>query len=731
MRIGALRALVLSIVVVCVAFADPARAQCGGQQLCAANANPCVVSGSCALTSGARFDLGGRDLTFSAGARVTIPGTTPVGIAITNVHDVVFQNDARITAAEFDDSSPGFAYRRGQEIDVTASGRIDMHPAARIEAPGSHEGGDIELRAGTYIALGIINVRASNGLGFGGQVSALAETGSLTVAGGIDARGGNQVNDSGEGSGGGVAFLAAGGVTVAAAVQATGGDCSFCSVSLIGESGNVALAAPGGRLEVNATGTYGAGGEIELRSGGSTTLAGPIFGAGRGSASQEEGGSGALVTIDAGGDVTITAPVDLVAHQSSNIPDGTGGELAIAASGQVRIGAAVSLQGPGPFSQGGRLGVDAGSLLEVSAVVDASSTAYGGTIDLDATGTIDVMPAGKLRVAGGTTSAGGAGALDLQACIVRMRGTSVAVRSEATNGGFATDPEQPFGNNVLRVGQSCEIGGRLLAPTGENRVLRRDGVPGCQVNGATFEINPPLTYVDDDLPELPCCGAACQATTTTLPPGTTTTTTAPPPTTTSTTAPPITTTTTTLSQTTTTSTTVPQGSTTTTTAPPGGTTTTTTEPPAATTTTTTLGGEPTTTTTPATTTTTTAPPASTTTTLPPDPCDAPVTNQEAARCGLVALDEVLATHPADELGGVRLVTRLGKLLDRADSALGQATTAKKPKPKLRRARSQLRAFERAVRKAARKGKVRADLAEVLQALTLRVGGALDGLRSSS
>lgn len=736
MRISVLRAVVLAIALVCSAFGGRAAAQCGGAQLCAPGANPCVVpSGTCNLTSGATYDLGGRNLTFAAGARVAIPATTPVGIVITNVGDVVMEPNAWITAAEFDDSFPGFPYRRGQRVSITANGKIEMRTSAagvaKIDVRGSHEGGEIELRAGTDATLGLLDTSASNGGGYGGQVFVVAQTGAITVltaaASGIDVSGGNTVNDDVEGTGGALSLLAATDITVGSPIIATGGDCSLCSVALVAQSGSVSLATTG-TVAINATGAYGSGGELGIEAGGGVTLAGAVAAAGKGSTGEQEGGSGGLVGIEAGGNVTVSAPIDLVAH-TNNAPDGAGGELSIEALGQVRIGGAVTLGAPGAFSQGGIATITAGSLLEISALIDVGSAAFAGSIDLHADGTLDVTPTGKLLTMGGATNTGGAGTLDAAACIVRLRGTSPTVRSEVRNGGFVEDLEMPFGINVLRVGQSCEINGRLLAPTGENRVFRRAGVSACQP-GANFDIDPPIIYAPDDIPELPCCGDACSATTTTLPPATTTTTiTEPPPSTTTTTLPDSTTTTTLASQTTTT-TTSPQ--TTSTTEPQTTTTTTTTSEPSTTTTTTSEPGSTTTSTlSPATTSTTATVPTTTTTTLAPDPCDAPATDYDAVQCGLGAIDAVLAGNSAGDLGGSRFVTKLGKLLDRAEAALTQSTTARNPKPKLRRVRSQLRAFERAVRKAAKKQKLRSDLGAALLGLTTNTGGALDVLRSAS
>lgn len=723
MRIGVLRAFLLATALVYPALPDPAHAQCGGTQLCAPGQNPCVVSGTCTLTSGTTFDLGGRDLTFAAGARVSIPGNQGGGfVEFVNADDVTFGSDARLTADSIEEGS-GFSYKRGQQITVQASGRIELvgsPKVALIDVAASHEGGQIDLQAGTDLVMnGELDASASNGGGYGGAISLSTGSGSITIAGaGLDANGGNTINDDVDSSGGLVTVVAAQDLTVSGPIKSSGGDCGFCSISLIAESGNLVTMALGS-LEARATGAYGGGGEIDVDAGGSATLAGSIVASGRGSAGEFEGGYGGIVTIGAGVDVTIGAAVDLRAHQAATIPDGSGGELAVLAPGQIRIGGAITLTGPGPGGLGGRATMDAGSLLEVSAVVDASAGGFGGTVDLRADGTLDVAPAGQVLVQGGNTTLDGAGTATLAACNVRLRSTSAVVRSVVRNGGYAPDPDMPFGTNVLRVGQSCELSGQLLAPTGANIVVRRPGVPQCAVNGATFDVTPPADYgMTDPLDDLPCCGAACSATTTTVPPATTTTTTQPDATTTTTTAPAATTTTTTSPDPTTTTTTSPDASTTSTTAPD------------ATTTTTTLAE--TSTTVPLVTTTTSSAPVdvtTTTTTLPPDPCAAPATSYDAVQCGLVALDEVLATNAVDDLGGSKLVTKLGRFLDRAEAALVQSGTAKNPKPKLRRARGQLRAFERAVRKAAKKDKVRSDLAAAMLALTAGTSGQLDVLRS--
>jgi hypothetical protein len=726
-RIRVLRAPILSVMaLVLLAFAQRVQAQCGGTQLCAPGQNPCVVSGSCTLTSGTTFDLDGRDLTFAAGARVTVPGNQGGGsIEIINVGDVAFGSDARITAASIEEGGSGFSYKRGQTFKIVASGRIELAASPKVAQllfSGSHEGGQIFLDAGTDLVMnGFLDVSASNGGGYGGSVDLVARTGSITIGGsGIDADGGNTINDDVDSSGGFVSAIAAQNLTLAAPIESSGGDCSFCSITLVAQGGNLVTTSLG-EIESRATGSYGGGAEIEIVAGGSVTTGASILASGRGSAGELEGGSGGLVSIMAGADVTIGAAIDLRAHQSASIPDGDGGELAVEAPGEVRIAGPITLTGPGSGSTGGIFNVTAGPLLEVSKVVDASGGSFGGDVELWATGTIDVTPTGQLLVQGGDSTFDGAGSMKLTACIVRLQSTSVAVRSVVRNGGYVDGPDAEFGSNLLQVGQSCELSGQLLAPTGSNVVVRRPGVPQCSVNGATFDITPSPDYGRiEDIDELPCCGAGCQATTT-IPPSTTTT---------STTAPTSTTTTTTDPVATTTTTTAAPATTTTTTTEPGATTTTTTTEPGATTTTTSLAGT-STTQAPVTTTTTSTAPAveTTTTTLEPDPCAAPATSYDAAQCGLGALDEVLATNAVDDLGGTKLVTKLGRFLDRAEAALVQAATVKKPKAKLRRARAQLRAFERAVRKAAKKNKVRADLANAILALTAGTSGQLDALRA--
>lgn len=70
----------------------------------------------------------------------------------------------------------------------------------------------------------------------------------------------------------------------------------------------------------------------------------------------------------------------------------------------------------------------------------------------------------------------------------------------------------------------------------------------------------------------------------------------------------------------------------------------------------------------------------------------------AAACRVATLTNTLQTSPADALGGKATVRRLDAFLTRADKFLGLAERGTKTEANLRRARRELKAMEKAVRR---------------------------------
>jgi hypothetical protein len=138
-------------------WSAPARAQCGGTQLCAPGAGDCTVSADCTITvpaAGLNIDLGARRLVITKtltisgpmsadlfvhagnvlidGGTIVAPGATSVagGVTISSDTDVTLKNDALI------DVSAGVS--AGQvELDANGgnlsfSGRINANGTTRV-----------------------------------------------------------------------------------------------------------------------------------------------------------------------------------------------------------------------------------------------------------------------------------------------------------------------------------------------------------------------------------------------------------------------------------------------------------------------------------------------------------------------------------------------------------------------------------------------------------------------
>jgi len=92
---------------------------------------------------------------------------------------------------------------------------------------------------------------------------------------------------------------------------------------------------------------------------------------------------------------------------------------------------------------------------------------------------------------------------------------------------------------------------------------------------------------------------------------------------------------------------------------------------------------------------------------------------DAAACRVGTLAQTLGTSPPDLLGGKAAARRLNAFVGRANRFLGLARNGAKVKPNLRRARRELKAFEKAVRSgiARKRGPIDRELGELMLGLT--------------
>jgi hypothetical protein len=186
--------------VLVLSFLTAARA--GGttaDDLCAPEADPCIVGGQVAVTDDSVLDFGARRLVIERGALVDV-GTGNMTIA---AGEITVEANATVQA-------------------LGPTGRIDISAGTIaivgvVSADGSSGGGNIRITAtAALLNGGLISANGTGPTGVGGNVELMG--GRLTVAGDVEARG------SGDNLGGCVTAGADQDVELAGNVTVAGGD---------------------------------------------------------------------------------------------------------------------------------------------------------------------------------------------------------------------------------------------------------------------------------------------------------------------------------------------------------------------------------------------------------------------------------------------------------------------------------------------------------------------------
>lgn len=461
--------------------------------LCGANDDPCEVSAAVDVDDGSVIDVGARHLRILAGGQLS------VGIGTMTVRA------GRLTV-EFGGQLRGRAGAADSGGTMTIiAGLIQI--AGPIDFSGS-PGGTVTLQSDGELTVGAPIDANSRGLeDSGGTIRLEGET--VLIGAAVAARGGR------DDFGGNITVVSRGELTVNAALDASGGDGG--SVDLTG----VTVAVGAARADASANG--GDGGDLDVSAGdaahptGALTLNGELSAAGR--AGTEGGGSGG--TISASGYAGITAASTASLFAGGGGPDGSGGDidlrtvagsivtradydieaaasegsggtLALDATGAIDLGGSVS--GSGGGNGGGDIDLTAGDRLEVvsGAQLDvrASGTGTGGSITLAAGGVVRL--AGTLRSDGGSAQSALGGNVELSGCTLIIE-SSGSVSNARTSG-----------VNRLIGREDTVIAGTLQADasTGRNEFRFRSPDRRPVVIGGAVVIPSPVEVVDSAL--LPC-----------------------------------------------------------------------------------------------------------------------------------------------------------------------------------------------------------------------------------
>ena len=441
--------------------AVPARGISDASGLCAAAADPCVVSATIPVDDGAVLDLGARTLEVIADGRLDVgAGTMTISAAA-----LVLRANGRLVGA-------------GGRIFVNTSGAIRTEETSRIDV-SSTLGGLINLQAmGDAIIAGILDSQSS-GPADGGLVAvsgaAVTLMESARVLVGADAA-----------AGGSVSLLATGSLVVDAPIDAAGAD-SGGAIECDAES-----MVLNGRVNVSG-GPGGAGAVVDLRARGPVVVNGAIDGDARGGVFTG-GGLGAELSILAQGPVELNGDIDM----NGGAPGGEGGLLDVLATGDVTQRGAIQARGSGTEGVGG----------EVRIATDGGVTL--GAIDIGggfAANRVLVMSKGVVRMTGTisgepTSGLGFGGVVDVTGCALDMDSTAL-VSTLGKEGRIAlTASGQMILRGTLEAGQ-------------DNIFTIRDAASPPIILGTVSP--PPTTTVNAELP--PCDAGPGDTTTTTIPAG--------------------------------------------------------------------------------------------------------------------------------------------------------------------------------------------------------------------
>jgi len=426
----------------------------------------CTVSGAKTITPPVVLDFGPTtDVVFAGSAVVTIgaaPGLRDVQII---ARSITLQAGARILGGG--DLAGVLLNATGGAIRLQASGSTK----ARIDVSGN-QGGTVSLLAtGDIEVAGPISTAGSGTDSQGGDIG-IDSGGAVTTSELLNSGG------AGAGSGGGETLVSgAGNVNVNGRIDTSAADFGGGPVTISSTTGNVTVTQP---IDVSGGGPDGSGGSVDVTATlGNVTLSSTITGK-AGSGTDFACGDGSEVLVFSGGSTTIGAAID--------VSGGTqcfGGEVSVDARvdfTQLASGS-IAARGPGAFGGGGAFLLGAGRNAILRSI-DLTSPGFGGTVDVIAIGTLDVL---GILDAEANGAEGIGGLITMQACAINVAATGFL----DTRGSFAFPGT---GTNRLRAGGLATIQGQMRATTTND--IQHRGLPpvitGTVVPAATITVNPAL-----------------------------------------------------------------------------------------------------------------------------------------------------------------------------------------------------------------------------------------------
>ncbi len=450
--------------------------------ICAPDADPCVITQQVDVVDGSVLDFGVRAvivqgaglLNFSVGSgslqcgsfSATSTGTSVIarGTADTGGTE---GGDVEIFSRRRCSGNASLPCFVDGQCSASGAGSCSVGDGAMVVAGKVLGNADSPARvhlkaAGDVQIQKFLSVAGTLGTSDGGAITIESMQGSVTTGDKLELTAGAQ------GSGGALDISAALDVVVGAAVDAVGGDFDGGTISIAaGRSVTIAddiVADSGGGAGFGGTIDVAAGGDIAI-VGGSATNRLNLSTQGHQSA-DNYGGDGGTQSYDAGGSISVARYVRLDSNGAP--PDGFGDSITFSAVGGVSIDASVYSKAKGSLGGGGSIEVMAGGDITASstALLDVTGFAGGG-------GDVLLEPGASLVFVGAVnasaSSAGIAGRLFVQA------GGDASVGGTITTAGA----NSTYSHGQLQI-EACRvtISGSLAnsAAAGENQLIGREHI---------------------------------------------------------------------------------------------------------------------------------------------------------------------------------------------------------------------------------------------------------------
>lgn len=422
-------------------------------------------------------------------------GNLAIGGNITSRASGIDLSGATITRSAGSIASTGATGQNAGDINITASGAINLGAAA-ISAtggagsagnPGNH-GGDITIHGASVTGTGAITANGGNAStgagGNAGNINIIASAGDITT-GALNVRTGNSVASNTSGAIGNLILTANNGNISTGAITTTGGNGGDGSDVSITASGNYVTAGSivtsGGTRLVDFAGRHA--GSVEIDAGNNIDIRAITAVGSNATNNNQVGGNAGLIQLNAGGDITTNnqaltsrggngngtasggaiASVNLQAENiatgsitTSGGTNGEGGNISINANNNISTGALASSGGTTSTNFAGRnagaINLDAGGNITTTTIAASGSNGIGAgnvggnasRITLNADGSVQtttLTASGGNAAAGADANGGNAGFINISAnntvttgAITLRTGNSTLAGNVATGG---------------------------------------------------------------------------------------------------------------------------------------------------------------------------------------------------------------------------------------------------------------------------------------------------------